>query len=93
MSQICELTGRKPTTGNTVSHSNIKTRTRWIPNLKYKKFFIPELKETVTVRLSTRAIKTIDKNGGLVAAIFNAKESDLSDRLLKIKSKVRKKSV
>lgn len=90
MSRVCELTGRRPTTGNTVSHSNIKVRTRWLPNLKSKKFFIDELKDTLTVRLSARGIKTIDKRGGLVSAIFDAREDELSTKLLKLRSQIQK---
>ncbi len=90
MARVCELTGRRPVTGNTVSHSNIKTRTRWVPNLKSKKFFIPELKDSLTVVLSARAIKTVDKHGGLVQAIFEARESDLSPKLQKLKRSVKR---
>ena len=90
MSRVCELTGRRPVTGNNVSHSNIKTRTRWVPNLKTKKFFIPELKDTVNVVLSARAIKTVDKHGGLTQAIFEAREEDLSQKLQKLKRTVKK---
>lgn len=85
MSKHCELTGKGPTTGNLVSHSNIKTRTRWLPNLKRKKYIINELGQTVSLRLSTHAIKTIDKQGGLGRALLLAKEGFLSDRLLHIK--------
>jgi len=90
MSRICELTGRRPETGNKVSHSNRKTRTRWLPNLKTKKFFVLELKDSITLYLSARAIKTIDKHGGLVPALFNAKESDLSENLKRLKRRVTK---
>ncbi|MBL7717085.1 MAG: 50S ribosomal protein L28 [Bdellovibrionales bacterium] len=91
MSRKCELTGKGPATGNLVSHSNIKTRTRWLPNLKRKQYTIPELSQTVTVRLSTTAIKTIDKLGGIVPALFWAKEEGLSEQLLKIRNQVSKK--
>jgi large subunit ribosomal protein L28 len=91
MAQVCELTGTKPTSGNKVSHSNIKTRTRWIPNLKYKKYFIPELSQTVTLRLTTRAIRTIDKLGGITQAILKAKEEKLSPRVQKLKREIKKR--
>jgi len=90
MSKICELTGRRPTVGNTVSHSNIKTRTRWLPNLKSKKYFVAPLKESITLKLSTRAIKTVDKLGGIVPAVLKAKDNDLSPRLQRLKAKLRK---
>jgi len=63
MSKVCELTGKRPRVGNKVSHSNIKTKRRFEPNLKRKKFYIPELDQTVTLKVSTRAMKTIDKLG------------------------------
>lgn len=63
MSKVCELTGKRPIVGNKVSHSNVKTKRRFEPNLKKKKFYIPELDRTVTLKVSTRAMKTIDKLG------------------------------
>ena len=88
MSRFCELTGKGPTTGNLVSHSNIKTRTRWLPNLKQKKYTVPELMQTVSLRLSTHAIKTIDKQGGISRALLLSKDLELSDRLLHIKKQL-----
>jgi len=90
MSKKCELTGKGPTTGNLVSHSNIKTRTRWIPNLHRKKFTVPELKQTLTLRLSTEAIKNIDKQGGITRALLLAKDEKLSERLLHVKLQIKK---
>jgi len=49
--------------GNNVSHAHNKTRRRWLPNLQWKRIYIPELDRTVRVRLSTRALRTIDKKG------------------------------
>lgn len=83
MAQVCELTGKRPNYGNKVSHSNIKTRTRWLPNLRAKKYEIPELKRTFSLLLSTRAIRTIDKYGSITAALMAAKENVLSPRLAK----------
>lgn len=90
MSKKCELTGKGPTTGNLVSHSNIKTRTRWLPNIQRKKFTIPELQQTLTLRLSTEAIKNIDKQGGITRALLLAKEEKLSERLQHVKRQVMK---
>ena len=88
MSRVCDLTGTKPFYGNKVSHSNIKTRTRWLPNLQTKRYVIPELKLVVTLYLSARAIRTIDKMGGISKAIFNAKEKDLSSQLLRVRNRM-----
>ncbi|MEO7176959.1 MAG: 50S ribosomal protein L28 [Saprospiraceae bacterium] len=63
MSKVCELTGKRPITGNNVSHSNRKTRRRFLPNLQKKRFFMPETGEWVSLRVSTSAIRTIDKLG------------------------------
>ena len=63
MSKVCILTGKKVMVGNNVSHSNIKTKRRFYPNLQTKRFYIPETGEWVTLKLSTSAIKTINKNG------------------------------
>lgn len=88
MSRICEMTGVGPFTGNVVSHSNRKARTRWLPNLKKKKYMIPELSQTLTLTLSTRAIRTIDKHGNISSALLNVKEDGLSPRLRKVRSQV-----
>jgi len=63
MARICELTGKKVITGNNVSHSNIKTKRKFYPNLQTKRYFIPEENTWVTLKLSTSAMRTINKNG------------------------------
>ncbi|MEZ4949918.1 MAG: 50S ribosomal protein L28 [Saprospiraceae bacterium] len=63
MSRVCQLTGKRPITGNSVSHSNRKTKRRFIPNLQKKKFFIPETGEWITLKISAKAIRTINKLG------------------------------
>lgn len=63
MSKVCDLTGKRPITGNHVSHSNRKTRRRFLPNLHTKKFFIPETNEWVTLKVSSAALRTISKLG------------------------------
>jgi large subunit ribosomal protein L28 len=63
MSRICDLTGKKAIGGNSVSHSNIKTKRKFNPNLQIKKFYIPEEKEWITLKVSTSALKNINKKG------------------------------
>jgi len=63
MSKVCQLTGLKPITGNHVSKSNRKVKRRFLPNIQTRKYFIPELKRWVTIKLSTSAMRTIDKKG------------------------------
>lgn len=63
MSKVCQLTGKRPISGNNVSHSNRKTRRRFLPNLQKKRFYIPEKDQWVTIKVSTHALRTIDKVG------------------------------
>jgi large subunit ribosomal protein L28 len=63
MSRRCQLTGAGPLTGNNVSHANNRTKRRFLPNLQKKRVWVQELNRFVTLKLSTRAIKTISKNG------------------------------
>lgn len=63
MARVCQLTGKRPITGNKVSHSNIKTRRRFLPNLQTKKFYLAEEDRWITLKLSTEGIRTINKNG------------------------------
>ncbi len=63
MSRVCQLTGKRPVSGNHVSHSNHKTKRRFLPNLQKKRFYIPELDKWVTLRLSTTALRSINKLG------------------------------
>jgi large subunit ribosomal protein L28 len=63
MPKVCQLTGKKPMKGNKVSHSNVKTKRRFLPNLQKKKFFIPETNQWVQINVSTSALRNIDKLG------------------------------
>lgn len=72
MARVCEITGKRPQVGNNVSHANNKTKRRFYPNLQTKKFFVPETGEWVTLKLTTKAIKTISKKG-ITAVMKEAK--------------------
>ena len=63
MSRVCELTGKRPITGNKVSHSNRKTKRRFLPNLFKKRFFVPETGEWITLKVSGTALRSIDRHG------------------------------
>lgn len=63
MARVCQVTGKKPITGNSVSHSNIKTKRRFLPNLQTKRFYFAEEDRWVTLKVSTEAIRTINKKG------------------------------
>jgi large subunit ribosomal protein L28 len=63
MSKICELTGKRPITGNKVSHSNMKTKRRFLPNLQKKRVFVPELNDFVELKVTAKALRTVSKLG------------------------------
>jgi large subunit ribosomal protein L28 len=63
MARVCQVTGKKPITGNKVSHSNIKTKRRFLPNLQTKRYFLAEEDKWVVLKVSSEAIRTINKNG------------------------------
>ena len=63
MARVCQVTGKKPIVGNNVSHSNIKSKRRFLPNLQTKRFFFAEEDRWITLKLSADAIRTINKNG------------------------------
>ena len=78
MARVCALTGKKTVKGHNVSHSNKKTPREFGVNLKVKKIFVPELNKWVTLKLSTTAIKTINKKGAY-ATIKEAVEKGFLD--------------
>jgi large subunit ribosomal protein L28 len=63
MSRVCQVTGKRPSYGNTVSHANNKTRRRWLPNLHTHRFWLESEKRFIRLRVSTRGLRTIDKVG------------------------------
>ncbi|MCQ2326673.1 MAG: 50S ribosomal protein L28 [Bacteroidales bacterium] len=73
MSRICEITGKKAMKGNHVSHSNIKNKRRFYPNLQVKKFYLPEDDAWVTLKVSAKGMRTINKKG-LIACLNNSIE-------------------
>ncbi len=63
MSRVCEITGKRPAVGNRVSHANNKKRRRFLPNLHTQRFWLEGEKRWVSLRISTRGLRTIEKNG------------------------------
>jgi large subunit ribosomal protein L28 len=63
MSKVCQVTGKRPLTGNNVSHANNKTKRRFLPNLHEKRFWVESEKRWVKLRLTTKGMRIIDKNG------------------------------
>ena len=73
MARVCQITGKRPQTGNKVSHANNKTKRKFYPNLQTKRFLIPEEDKWITLKVSTKAIKTINLRG-ISAVLKEAKE-------------------
>jgi large subunit ribosomal protein L28 len=91
MSRRCELTGKGPLVGHRVSHSNIKTKRRFLPNLFNVTMISDALGRSVKLRVSANAIKSVDHRGGLDAYLLKAKDGELSTKALELKRQVVKK--
>jgi large subunit ribosomal protein L28 len=63
MARVCQITGKRPRVGNNVSHANNKTRRRYLPNLQWHRFWVASENRFIRLRVSTAALRTIDKNG------------------------------
>ncbi len=63
MSKVCQITGKRPRSGNRVSHANNKTKRKFYPNIQTKRFFVPETGEWITLKVAASTLRTINKNG------------------------------
>lgn len=88
MSRVCELTGKGPMTGNTISHANNKSRRRFLPNLNEVTLISDVLGQSFKLRISAAALRTVDHRGGLDAFMAKAKDTELSTNALKIKKEI-----
>ena len=88
MSRRCELTGKGVLTGNRVSHSNIKTRRRFLPNLNDVTLQSETLGRSFKFRIAASTLRTVDHRGGLDAFMAKADNADLSARALKVKKDI-----
>ena len=93
MAKKCEICGKGPITGNHVSHAHNKTRRRFLPNLQVTSLLSDALGEVVRLRLSTRAIRTIEHKGGLDRYLMDTSDSKLPEEALALKRKVKKAMV
>jgi large subunit ribosomal protein L28 len=91
MSRRCELTGKGAQTGHKVSHSNRKTKRRFLPNLCNVTLISDTLGRGVRMRVSANALKTVDRRGGLDAFLAKAKDDELSVKALDLKRQITKK--
>jgi large subunit ribosomal protein L28 len=91
MAWRCELTGKGPLVGHKVSHSNIKTKRRFLPNLVNVTLTSETLGRSVRARVSANALKSVDHRGGLDAFLLKAKDAELAPRMLELKRQIAKK--
>jgi large subunit ribosomal protein L28 len=85
MSKRCELTGVSPLKGNNVSHSNNKTKRRFLPNLKRVTFISDRLKKNISLRVTNAAVRSVDFKGGLDQYLKSVKKQKLSKKAQKLK--------
>ncbi|ABD86118.1 50S ribosomal protein L28 [Rhodopseudomonas palustris] len=93
MSRRCELTAKGAQVGHKVSHSNIKTKRRFLPNLVNVTFLSDALGRPVRLRVSTNALKSVDHRGGLDGFLLKAKDAELSPKAVDIKRQIQKKKL
>ena len=90
MARRCDITGKGVMAGNNVSHAHNKTRRRFLPNVQQTSMMSDTLGEMVRMRVSTRAIRTIEKNGGLDAFLLGTSNRKLTSEALRIKRRIEK---
>ena len=88
MSKKCELTGKSPLKGHTVSHANNKTKRKFFPNLKKVTFKSEILKRNIRLNVSNAAVRTVDYKGGLDFYLKSARSLKLSPKVKKLKKKI-----
>ncbi|MAB02670.1 MAG: 50S ribosomal protein L28 [Rhodobacteraceae bacterium] len=93
MSRRCELTGKGVMVGNNVSHANNKTKRRFLPNLNDVTILSEILDRSFKFRVSAAALRTVDHRGGLDGFMAKAKDSELSEKALKVKREIQKAQV
>ena len=90
MSKLCQISGKKPISGNNVSHANNRTKRRFIPNLQNVKLYSGSLKKYISMNITVRTMKTVEKNGGLDSYLIKTSNRNLADTAVKIKKKILK---
>lgn len=90
MARRCALTGKGVLTGNNVSHSNIKSRRRYLPNIQVATLLSETLGESVRLKLAASAIRTVEHRGGLDAFLMSTKASELPTDLRRLKRRIEK---
>ena len=90
MSKVCEISGKKPMSGNNVSHANNRTKRRFIPNLQNVKLYSVILQKYINLNITVRTMKTVEKNGGLDSYLIKTSNRNLADTAIKIKKQILK---
>ena len=90
MAKVCEISGKKPISGNNVSHANNRTKRRFIPNLQNVKLYSSSLQKYISLNITIRTMKTVEKNGGLDSYLIKTSNRNLADTALKIKKQILK---
>jgi len=90
MAKKCALTGVGPQYGNNVSHSNCKTRRRFVPNIQHVSLLSEALERSIPLRLTAATIRTVDHNGGLDAYLTSTSDTKLTDEARKLKRQIKK---
>ena len=93
MSRRCQITGKGVLTGNNVSHANNKTRRRFLPNLQETSLLSDALGVSISMRLSTRAIRTVERNGGIDAFLLGTPDRRLAAEALTLKRRIERARV
>ena len=90
MSKVCEISGKKPMSGNNVSHANNRTKRRFIPNLQSVKLYSNTLQKYINLNITIRTMKTVEKNGGLDSYLIKTSNRNLANAAIKIKNQILK---
>ena len=90
MSKVCEISGKKPMSGNNVSHANNRTKRRFIPNLQNVKLYSSILQKYINLNITIRTMKTVEKNGGLDSYLIKTSNKNLAETAIKIKKQILK---
>ena len=90
MSKRCDFSGKTVMAGNNVSHANNKTRRRFLPNLQKTSLFSEALGTSVRLKVTSYAIRTVEKKGGLDAFLMDTRDADLTPEILRLKKRIKK---
>ena len=93
MSRRCDLTGKGVQSGNNVSHAHNKTKRRFLPNLQKASLLSDTLNQSIRMRLSTSAIRSVEKKGGIDLYLLSMHDSSLSSEMLQLKKRIKKVTV